>query len=130
MPSKGHIWTAWVIFSGKKSIRKPYEPYISAGSPYMDRQRIYFWKKVHIWTVSQSISGRKSMYMNHQSIYFWKTVHIWTSRSIFESSLLSRTFGEKLFWEPVPGKMNMVTGNNLKTSNFLKMPPQAKPLCS
>ena len=116
----------------------------------MDHQSVHFWSKVHIWTVSQSISGRKSIYMDRQSkyfwkrvyiyiyiyiymdrqsIYFWKTVHIWTvtSRSIFKSSLLSRTFGveTKTCWEHVPGRMNMVTLDILsKQTIFSKWLPR------
>ena len=52
------IWTVWSISSGRKSI---YGRLFLEKNPYMDRQSIYFWKKVHIWTVSQSISGRKSI---------------------------------------------------------------------
>ena len=47
--------------------------------------------------------------------------------------LLSRcsAYRKNTFWELVPGKMSMGTWiYKLKTSTFLKMAPQGKPLCS
>ena len=85
----------------------------------MNRQSVHFWKKVHIWTVSPysySICLEESPY---------------TSRYIFKSSLLSRMFKGKInfgnmFLKNEHGNL----GNNVKTNNFLKIAPQAKPLCS
>ena len=51
----------YIIVRGKNILYGLYGPYFLVGSPYMDRTVHIFWKKVHIWTVSQSISGRKSV---------------------------------------------------------------------
>ena len=113
-------------------------------SPYMDRQSVHFWKKTSIYGSSvspfletMSIYGpsvspflEESLYVDRQSVHFWKKVHIWTSRSILTSSLLPRTFRERIhFGNMLLENEHGNLGNNVKTNNFLKMAPQAKPLC-
>ena len=77
------------------------------------------------------MSGRKSIYGPYGPYISDKKVHIWTVRSLFKISFLSRTFVGGTFGEHVPGKNEHGNlGNYVNSNNFLKMAPQAKPLCS
>ena len=56
-------------------------------SPYMDRQSVHFWKKVLIWTVSQSISGRKSINGPSAHIFLEESPHM--DRTVHIEKLLA-----------------------------------------
>ena len=112
------IWTVRTICSGQKSSYGPSVNLFLEESPYMDRQSVHFWKKLHVYEPSVRIC-------------FWKTVQKWTSQSIFKSSLLSRTLRDQNTlgtWSWKNKHYNL--GNQVNPRNFLNMAPQAKPLCS
>ena len=83
-------------------------------SPYTSgRKSIY----IYIWTVRPYISGRQSIYGPHGPY--------------LKAPCCLGRLGEKSILGTFPWKNECgILGNNVKTNNFLKMAPQAKPLCS
>ena len=79
-------------------------------SPYMDRQSDYFWKKFHVWTVSQSVSGRKSIYEPYGP---------YLKAPCCQGRLGEKNMLATCSWKNEHGNF----GNKVNTSNFLKMAP-------
>ena len=96
------------ISSGRKSIYGPSVSPFLEESPYMDRRSVHFWKKV---TLRKSICGPHGPYLKAPCCL----------ERLGKTSILGTCS-----WK----NEHCSLGNKVKTNNFLKMAPQAEPLCS